>query len=226
MITKHPATYTKAFIPKFAELLYECRNVLDPCAGTGKIAMIKDYGYTGRVVCNEIEPEWVKDSIYKVDEWHIGDAADMNWAPDGSFEAICTSPTYGNRMADHFNAKDNSRRITYKHYLGRDLHNVNTGKMQWGNEYKSKHIAIYKECVRVLNFNGLFILNISDHIRNGEIIPVSDWHKVSLLNLGLTLIDGIQLKTPRMNFGANRQLRVQNEIIFVFKKERNERNTN
>lgn len=222
MITKHPASYTKAFIPKFAELLYECRNVLDPCSGTGKLAMIKYYGYTGKVICNEIEPEWARDSIYPVDEWHIGDAADMPWAPDCSVEAICTSPTYGNRMADHFNAKDSSRRITYKHYLGRDLHNANTGKMQWGDEYKYKHIAIYRECMRVLNFNGLFILNISDHIRNGEVIPVSDWHKEALIKLGLILINGIQLKTPRMNFGANHKLRVQNETIFVFKKVKDE----
>jgi tRNA G10 N-methylase Trm11 len=131
---KHPATYTNCFIPKFAELLNGCKNVLDPFAGTGKIALIKNHGYNGLVVCNEIEPEWAETSQYKVDEWHIGDAANMSWAADKSFDAICTSPTYGNRMADHFDAKDSSHRITYRHYIGRPLNNNNTGKMQWGGE--------------------------------------------------------------------------------------------
>ena len=30
---KHPATYTESFIPKFAELLFGCANVLDPFGG-------------------------------------------------------------------------------------------------------------------------------------------------------------------------------------------------
>ena len=33
---KHPATYTESFIPKFAELLFGCANVLDPFGGVGK----------------------------------------------------------------------------------------------------------------------------------------------------------------------------------------------
>ena len=40
-----------------------------------------------------------------VDEVHIGDAEHMDWALYGQFCAICTSPTYGNRMADHHNLR-------------------------------------------------------------------------------------------------------------------------
>jgi hypothetical protein len=47
-------------------------------------------------------------------------------------------------MADHFTAKDNSKRITYRHYLGRPLNKENTWMMQWGNAYKDKHINVYK----------------------------------------------------------------------------------
>ena len=37
---KHPATYTDVFIPQFAELLKNCKNVLDPFGGIGKLALI------------------------------------------------------------------------------------------------------------------------------------------------------------------------------------------
>jgi tRNA G10 N-methylase Trm11 len=215
-IIKHPATYTNVFIPKFAELLINCENVLDPFGGIGKLALIKEYGFKGHVICNELEPEWAKINKYNVDEWHIGDAAKMSWAKCNSIDAICTSPTYGNRMADHYNAKDDSRRITYRHYLGRPLNEENTGKMQWGNKYRQKHIEIYKECFRVLKRNGLMIVNISNHIRKGEVVNVVDWHKETLIDLGLKLIDKIKLETPRMRFGENFKTRVECEYILVF----------
>lgn len=55
---KHPAKYTDTLIPIFADLLRDCPNVLDPMAGTGKIGQIKEHGYKGYIVCNELEPEW------------------------------------------------------------------------------------------------------------------------------------------------------------------------
>ena len=55
---KHPATYTNSFIPKFAELLIGCDNVLDIFGGIGKLALIKEHGFTGKVICNELEREW------------------------------------------------------------------------------------------------------------------------------------------------------------------------
>ena len=54
---KHPATYTNSFIPVFAELLNGCDTVLDIFAGVGKLAMIKEHGFIGKVVCNELERE-------------------------------------------------------------------------------------------------------------------------------------------------------------------------
>jgi len=214
---KHPATYTESFIPKFAELLFGCTNVLDPFGGVGKLALIKQHGFTGKVVCNELEREWAETGKYDVDEWHIGDAANMGWAASNSFDAICTSPTYGNRMADHHNAKDASKRITYRHCLGRPLDDNNTGKMQWGEKYRQKHIEIYSECLRVLKPNGLMIVNVSDHIRKGQVVNVVKWHKETLTNFGMKLIDEIKVETPRMGFGQNAKSRVQHECILVFR---------
>lgn len=215
---KHPAKYTDTFIPIFSEILNNCDVVLDPFAGTGKLALIKDHGFKGKVICNELEPEWTKSADYDVDEWRVGDAAKMDWAEDNSIDAICTSPTYGNRMADHFNAKDGSKRITYRHFLGRPLDESNTGRMQWGEKYRKKHVEVYKECIRVLKNNGKMVVNISDHIRAGEQIPVVDWHKNTLIELGMKLVDEIKINTPRMGFGANAKARVEHEFILVFSK--------
>jgi tRNA G10 N-methylase Trm11 len=217
---KHPAIFSDSFIPVFADLLYGRQKVLDPFAGTGKLALIKDYGFEGKIVCNEIESEWANESTYSVDEWHIGDAANMSWARDEEFNAICTSPTYGNRMADHHNAKDASRRITYKHMLGRDLHPENTGAMQWGTSYKTKHIEAYQEMLRVLSPDGRIVINISDHIRKGKLILVSDWHTTVLKSMGLVCTGIFHFPTKRMRFGENAHLRAQEEYIIVFDRSR------
>ena len=55
---KHPAKFTDSFIPIFAKKLQGFKTILDPFAGTGKIAEIKKYGWQGKIICNEIEPEW------------------------------------------------------------------------------------------------------------------------------------------------------------------------
>jgi len=214
---KHPAKYTDKFIPIFAEKLKNCENVLDPFAGVGKLAAIKDHGYRGKVYCNELEKEWMTSCLYNVDYWNIGDAENLPYNSN-IFDAICTSPTYGNRMADHHKAKDSSKRITYTHCLGRDLTDGNTGKMQWGADYREKHKKIYFECKRVLKNDGLFIVNISNHIRKGEIVDVVGWHKNCLVEAGLLFIEEIKIDTNRMGFGANAKLRVETESILIFKK--------
>lgn len=218
MEVKHPAKYTDSFIPKFAEILQGCDLVLDPFGGVGKLALIKDFGFKGKIVCNELESEWADSSIHSVDKWHIGDAADLHWAENDSFDAICTSPTYGNRMADHHNAKDGSKRVTYKHFLGRDLNPENTGRMQWGEKYKSKHIEIYKELKRVLKPNGKLVINISNHIRKGAEVDVVGWKKEVLISLGFDFSEEIKIETPRMGFGQNAKARVQHESILTFTK--------
>jgi DNA modification methylase len=102
--------------------------------------------------------------------------------------------------------------------LGRKLTKGNTGNLQWGKKYRQAHVEIWQECIRVLKPNGIFILNISDHIRKGEVIPVSNWHKETLVKMGLKHIDTILVETKRMRFGANSHLRVDYENVFVFRK--------
>jgi tRNA G10 N-methylase Trm11 len=215
---RHPAVFTDKFIPIFAELLSGSSKVLDPFAGTGKIAMIKDYGFVGEVYCNELEEEWAKSSTYRVDHWSIGDACRMPQFSNSYFDAICTSPTYGNRMADHHDAKDSSRRVTYTHYLGRSLSPHNTGAMQWGVDYRKVHTEAYAEMARVLSEGGKLIINVSDHIRKGKQVKVTDWHVEVLEAIGFVLVSSIRVPTPRMGFGSNAHLRVGYESVLMFKK--------
>ena len=216
----HPAKFSEGFIEMFFQLLQKylpsCRSILDPFAGTGKIGEIKKCGYKGIVIANELEPDWLKTNQFNCDYLYFFDAEFLNLPQ--KVDAIITSPTYGNRMADHHNAKDNSKRITYTRYLGHELKEGNTGIMQWGNKYKEKHFRIYKHLYDLLNNNGIFILNVSNHIRKGQEVLVAQWHKETLQNIGFVLLEEISVPTKRMKFGANRNNRVDNEYIFVFKK--------
>ena len=80
-----------------------------------------------------------------------------------------TSPTYGDRLADHHDARDGSVRHSYKHDLGRDLHPDNSGAMQWGPAYRDFHTAAWVEVRRVLRPGGRFVLNVKDHVRGGVV---------------------------------------------------------
>ena len=203
---KHPAKYTDDLLPVFEELLKGCTKVLDPFAGTGKIHSLP-YDTIGV----EIEKEWAEMHKKTI----IGDATDLQFA-NCEFDAICTSPTYGNRMADCHNAKDGSSRNTYTHKLGRTLDGNNTGKMQWGENYRDLHIKAWKECFRVLKSNGVFILNFKNHIRKGKEVDVFSWHVKILIELGFSLDLVKQVKTNGNGFGQNGKLRTGFEFVARF----------
>ncbi len=214
---KHPAKFSDDFIPIFYDLLIDTKNVLDPMSGVGKIAQIIELGYKGKIYCNELEPEWANQTDKRVYLTTTFDARDL---PHRSnfFDAICTSPVFGNRASDAHIARDKSKRITYTHLLGRRLTTGNTGSLQWGEKYRQAHREIWTESIRVLKPGGIFILNVSDHIRKGEVMPVSAWHKDFFLEKGFSLEEHIKVETKRMRFGVNSHLRVPFESIFVFKK--------
>lgn len=201
-LTRHPARYSRSLLPTLHQWLGGLFPVLDPMAGIGAS------GIEG-LIHSELEPEWAQQCPRPV---VAADACSLPF-PANTFAAVVTSPTYGNRMADHHNARDDSRRNTYRHALGRPLNQANTGQLQWGPGYRAVHRRIWREVLRVLRPGGTFVLNISDHPRAGKMMPVTDWHLSTLEFAGFELVEHCHVETPRNRFGANGELRAEHESL-------------
>jgi len=188
--------------------------VLDPFAGTGRVHRLSGRGH--KTVGCELELEWASMHRNTIQ----ADALNLPFKDD-SFDCIATSPTYGNRFADSHEAKDGSERRSYTHDLGRKLHQNNSGSLHWGDAYRDFHERAWAESLRVLRPGGTFILNISDHIRGGERMPVSAWHTRTLQSLGLSLMGQTDVATPRLRHGENSRARMDSEHVLKFENERN-----
>lgn len=220
--TPHPATFSALVLDAIKECLGvvgealpdlddwsgDEYRILDPFAGIGKVHTL---GL--RSVGVELEPEWA----YQHRQNLVHDSRRLPF-PDRFFDGIVTSPAYGNRLADHHEAKDASKRITYRHKLGRALTDGNSGMMHWGKDYRTLHRRVWAECRRVTVDEGFFILNISDHVRAGEVVPVADWHEETLYALRYELIHRVRVETPRMRYGANHDVRVEHELVNLYAK--------
>lgn len=208
---RHPAKYTNALLPVFVRMLRGQRRILDPFGGTGKIFDIQPWLPGAQIEAVEIEPEWAALNPRTT----LGNALALPW-DDNYFDAICTSPTYSNRMADHHDARDSSRRNTYTHAIGRKLHPDNSGALQWGAAYREFHVKAWTEARRVLCPGGIFILNIKDHIRNGRTVAVTQWHIDALTILGFILTEHVRVDCPGNRQGANGHARIDHESVIKF----------
>jgi len=205
--TPHPAKYTSSFLPVFASMLKGDESLLDPFAGTGKIHSLLDFHPNLKIQAIEIEPEWARIDARTI----LGNALCLPFK-DSSFDAICVSPTYGNRMADR--DKRSWKYVkTYSTALGRMLNKNNSGSMQWGDSYREFHIKAWTECKRVLRNNGTFILNIKNHIRNGQEQLVTEWHVSTLTSINFSVMEHIKVQVPSMRKGTNSEKRIPYESI-------------
>lgn len=211
----HPAQYTEALYPTMARMLTGCTRVLDPFGGKGGVFTLERWQPSIAFHAVEIEPEWA--ACHPKTE--VGNALHLRWA-DGYFDGVCTSPTYGNRMADSLRNPENWAReynyITYAQKINRPLHEDNSGGLQWGDKYRTFHLAAWTEARRVLQPGGVFILNIKDHIRNGQRQPVTAWHVEALQSLGFIEREHIHIACPGMRWGANADKRVEYESVIKF----------
>ena len=210
-MVKHPAKFSNPILEVLKPFIAKYDKVLDPFGGVCRLKEIKPDIYS-----NEIEFEWAVQA--KPANAICGNALHLPYASE-TFDAICTSCTYGNRMADSHNAKDSSKRNTYTHTLGRKLHVDNSGHMQWGQKYRDFHRRAWRETDRVLKNNGIFFLNVSDHIRKWTAVDVTGWHFEFISGeLKYTHIETIEIETQRQRFGANSNLRSGYELLYIFQK--------
>lgn len=205
----HPAKYTDALLLTMAKMLQGRTRILDPFGGTGKVFLLEHWLGNVEIQATEIEPEWAA----KNPRTTLGNALALPWA-DGYFDAICTSPTYGNGMASTY--RDHTVRMTYTDRLGRKLHEDNSGQLHWGPRYRDFHHRAWMEARRVLAVGGAFVLNIKDHMKTGSQIPVTDWHIETLGGLGFRAASHIKIDVPSLKFGMHSQSRVPYESVILF----------
>ncbi len=149
-----------------------------------------------------------------------------------TFHVVATSCSYGNRMADRHNAREDSKRLTYAHTLrrhGEEIHAANSGGLQWGDEYRDFHRLAWNKVAGLVKYRGLFILNIKDHVRRGKLQGVPAWHRDCVLSLRGTkgqrvfeLVHEYRIPVKGMGFGKNQTadegLKVDYEHVYVFRK--------
>lgn len=242
---KHPAKFSAPIVEHLRVLAVEHVTagglILDPFAGVGRIHELRRDGFDTHGI--ELEPEWAQQGPLKN---IVGDSRRAHVIfKHTRFDALITSPCYGNRMADHQQAAEKCKlckgtgyathlsadactrcegigrntytRNTYTHQLGRKLTEGNAGAMQWGDEYMQLHDDVYASCLRVLTDDAVVILNVSDHIRRGVRQPVAGWHFEWWTDAGFSLVDVVPVATARNRNGANAAARVDAELIAVFR---------
>lgn len=241
---KHPAKYSKPIwlaiyrdVAKLVTMHPEKSDwhVLDPFAGVGGIfdlhVMEGDYDpgdLVFKITGIEIESEWavqaqgheryrdLHDQMIAMDFFDFA----CHPAVKETFDLVVTSPTYGNRMADHHtpSPEDTSVRNTYRHKLGRELSEGSSAGLQWGDEYREFHRDAWSEVFDLLESGGYFILNVKDHIRKGVKQPVVAWHDAYCRSIGFNKITHTQVPVSGNRQGENGDVRVDTESVILYQK--------
>lgn len=254
-IYEHPAKFSKDIVDAIAEMIVDHHGgssqyatVLDPFGGIGLIHELSARDQPWETFAVELQPGWAAQSARhgwtyggdwfeftpRVSQFQRFDHGDKAWVREDSppyFDVVATSCTYGNRMADKHNAKEDSKRMTYAHTLrrnGEELHPESSGGMQWGEPYRFFHMAAWRKAALLLDMGGLLIVNVKDHVRGGKLIQVADWHRGVIAQLcgrdwKMEICEDVHIEVRGMGFGQNQTLeeglKVDYEHIYVFRKE-------
>jgi hypothetical protein len=217
-VVTHPARWTPAILDAIEPVIVDLGlPIHDPYAGTGerlgalcdKVALT----FTG----TEIEAPFIIDPRVK-----HGDSTDPATYPPRPFVAV-TSPVYPNGMADHFRARDTSKRHTYRQalatMLGYDqpLHTNNmgryAGRTRRGMASERRHFDIAQRCI--VHWPDHVVVNLKDVITKTEVVPVVELWKGMLIARAYEVINEIKVATPGQRNGANRDARADHEVVIV-----------
>lgn len=230
----HPARWSIPILEALRPILKELGlPVHDPFAGTGERLghLCDELGllFSG----TELERPYIRDPRV-----HQGNSVHQDSYPTNprrcpithevwsSGYVVVTSPVYPNGMTDHFHARDNSKRHTYRQGLAaitgedRPLHPDNMGR--YGNRYRrsltseARHWAIARQCVQW--WPDDVVLNVKNIKASTYEVDVLDaW--LGLLSANDYLIkQEIKVNTPGQRQGENHELRDDFEFIVVAKR--------
>lgn len=96
----HPAKFSDSVLDAVKPYLRSGDLVLDPFAGTGRVHELEDF--VGLTIGVELEPEWAGYHPRTI----VGNSLYLPMWWSGLFDCVVTSPVYGNRMSDHYNAQE------------------------------------------------------------------------------------------------------------------------
>jgi hypothetical protein len=207
----HGARFTRALLGAIPERWHAGHDaVLDPFAGEGHelIAWCERRGLA--FTLNDLE-------LWDHRDRRVGqaDATDPASYPTDR-RLIVTSPTYGNGVNDHFAPRDAERRDnTYRTWLGRDLHENNSGRytVRHGGAKEERYWALHRQAVAIWAERGFdVLLNVKDFPVRGELYALADRWAELLEQYGYTVVDRINVPTPGIRYGSNTDTSLDHEV--------------
>jgi hypothetical protein len=215
----HPARFSRQHLKAFTAVLEQEAasvghelKVLDSFAGTGTVHRLARPGiaWTAGV---ELEQEWAAQDPRTL----RGDATMLPFRAC-TFDALITSPAYGNRLSEHHQARDGSRRYGYQRSLGRPLSLGNGAAIAWGDTYRALHTRAWLEAFRVLRPGALALVNVKDFPCDGQPVPVVLWHRGALVDAGFVIESLTELKSPGLPGEDHANARQYRETIIRARK--------
>lgn len=221
-------------------------RVLDPFAGVGRQRLEDAIGLASaiEVVGVELQPEWGDEHTQEGDardlpaEWsgrfdviatspcYGNRMADHHLAADpckpcgGTGAAVREGPTSGAQACPTCKGHGLSWRNTYAHTLRRQGGDIVPGSAaveQWGRGYRKLHAEVIMELMRVTREGGLLLVNMSNHVRDGQEQLVVEWWVNELLVRQCSIVEVRRVATRRQRNGANGELRVDGEVVIAMR---------
>lgn len=219
-MTKHPAQFSDQLLDPLSKAIRRFEvdghvDVVDPFCGPG--VKLYDLCQLQSWTLHGMDIEAWDD---RADGVSVGDATNEEcWIEltEGLENPVMvTSPTYGNGLNDSHDAKDDSKRFTYRNALGRQLNPMNSGRygIRQGRKAWRTYWRIHSLAMDYPARMGIpAIINVKAFIHAGEVIDLPSMWEVLLVAKGYYIERVEKVETPGIRYGQNADQRVDYETL-------------